>query len=378
LSSIDEAPASGDKGEITAWRTLTADERLACRTFVEVSCLIHDVGNPPFGHFGEKAIQAWFRRQHLNLGNARGDVLRRDFEQFDGNKQGFRILTRLQRNFGDEFGLNLSYAQLAATIKYPVERGTKGSVFASEEEIKTEIWNELKLNPGERHPLSLIMEAADDIAYCVSDIEDANAKGLIPDVDLATVLGDATDQDPNRSRRFTRGRTNVTVRLVTEAAAQFVSRLAGAADGGFDTLQSLLKDNGRLESIRSVAIARIYSSRVVMANELIGFKVITGMLDTLRPLLEMEPVEFESFVSSFRCGEALPTVASKLTEQPGLLSLFPVDLLETYVDAVKKDAFPELFHRAHLLMDFVAGMTDDVAVRAYRIMTGQTAHAFDR
>ncbi len=123
-------------------------------SFVEVSCLMHDLGNPPFGHFGEKCIQEWFAKRQKTVkerfaDKQEFDTRYEDFLRFDGNPQGFRLATRLQW-VNDAFGYNLTYSQLAATLKYPwtPERiGTekdsviikKAGVFHSEAAILSEI-----------------------------------------------------------------------------------------------------------------------------------------------------------------------------------------------------------------------------------------------
>jgi dGTPase len=176
---LDErASAATGKDVVGEWRTLDWQQRLAVRAFVDVACMVHDIGNPPFGHFGEKAIRAWFTKREPKVGvGEEGDRLGADFKTFDGNKQGFRVLTRLQRNLDDRFGLNLTFTQLAATLKYPWRGKDKGSVFESEWELFEQIWEKVELMPEKGHPLALLMEAADDIAYCVSDVEDASTKG---------------------------------------------------------------------------------------------------------------------------------------------------------------------------------------------------------
>ncbi|MBK7706575.1 MAG: hypothetical protein IPJ30_12565 [Acidobacteria bacterium] len=194
--------------------------------------MLHDIGNPPFGHFGEKAIQDWFRLNGTELfitaineehrlqtkTGVWGDNeiklselkdkrhnskafkwidhffrnLLPDFLEFDGNPQGFRIVTRLQWNLY-RYSLNLTYSQLASILKYnrccvelPENKDAlnhpfckKAGYFFSEKKIVDEIRSVLHLDEFRRFPLTYIMEAADDIAYCLSDIEDGMEKNLI-------------------------------------------------------------------------------------------------------------------------------------------------------------------------------------------------------
>ena len=162
---------------------------------VETACLMHDIGNPPFGHFGEEALQRWFRgrgAESYKRSTQREDwetILSQnaaDFLHFDGNPQGFRIVSQLQ--YGLRPGMNLTFTQFFAGIKYPrsareVDKNNpfkkKAGYFATEEDLVATMRDALKIEDGCRHPLSYIMEAADDIAYCMSDLEDGFEKGLI-------------------------------------------------------------------------------------------------------------------------------------------------------------------------------------------------------
>ncbi|WP_278442037.1 deoxyguanosinetriphosphate triphosphohydrolase family protein [Pseudomonas oryzihabitans] len=156
--------------------------------------LAHDLGNPPFGHQGELAIQQWFlEKKHESFD--------KDFVEFDGNAQTFRLLTRLQL-LNDKFGLNLTVSTLAALLKYPSVYGSKSKggfkkhgVFQSEREIIQEVWQETGLSEGIRHPLAYIMEACDDIAYSIIDAEDTVKKGYASFYDLMDHLENNSSND---------------------------------------------------------------------------------------------------------------------------------------------------------------------------------------
>jgi len=162
--------------------------------------LAHDLGNSPFGHQGELAIQQWFHD-----GNA-GKEIATDFSEFDGNAQTFRLLTRLQV-LNDQFGLNLTLGTLAALIKYPSVYGAadkggfkKFGIFRSEETIVGEVWEHTGLAPGLRHPLAYVMEACDDIAYSIIDAEDTVKKGYASFYDLMDFLESFDGSDAVISR----------------------------------------------------------------------------------------------------------------------------------------------------------------------------------
>jgi len=172
---------------------------------VAAACLAHDIGNPPFGHIGEFAIQSWFSDQTLRqarpgLAKVMTSEKRKDFERFDGNAQAFRILTRLQGWGYDRGGLRLTAATLGALVKYPnashVDSGFKEGKFGfydSEKDVFENLaarTNMLRLSEGKfaRHPLAFITEAADDIAYLTSDVEDAVKFGMISYEEAEEVL----------------------------------------------------------------------------------------------------------------------------------------------------------------------------------------------
>ena len=150
---------------------------------VQSACLAHDIGNPPFGHAGEYAIRHWFKENGSKLALHKASE-RNDLEIFEGNAQGFRVVTSIENNYGSG-GLRLTYATLGTLIKYPwfsdhalAEEKGKFNFFQTEKSIVKEISEQLGLKDTDgirfsRHPLSYLMEAADDICYKVLDIEDA-------------------------------------------------------------------------------------------------------------------------------------------------------------------------------------------------------------
>jgi dGTPase len=172
----------------------TKDDIRCIEAIVENACLMHDIGNPPFGHFGEEAIKRWFNErapQIFEKAHARlslGHVDRRlyDLTNFDGNPQGFRIVTKLHAEI-DEFGLNLTYATLLASIKYPnyseVSKDRpffkKLGIFSSEADLYKNICETTGHALSKRYFIVYLVELADDICYCLSDIADAFEKRVV-------------------------------------------------------------------------------------------------------------------------------------------------------------------------------------------------------
>lgn len=173
-------------------------------TILQCAGLIHDIGNPPFGHFGETAIQDWFKenlsKKEYNgvpISEQLNEQMKNDFYHFEGNTQALRVVTKLHF-LVDEHGMNLTKALLGTIIKYPVSseeidkksgniRNKKMGYFFADKDIFEEIQNTLGTN-GNRHPLTYLLEAADDIAYKTADIEDAIKKGCISYQDLVNEL----------------------------------------------------------------------------------------------------------------------------------------------------------------------------------------------
>lgn len=169
------------------------DQRDRLGKVVATACLLHDLGNPPFGHEGEQAVRSWVDERGLTYADYRG---------FDGNAQGFRIAVRLQHQ-GKKHGMNLTAATLATMLKYPRvpsadetanenrrKRG-KWSVMSSEADHYERVRELVGLRPGARHPLSYVVEAADDIVNRLVDIEDALKVGLVSFQDVIDALSGA-------------------------------------------------------------------------------------------------------------------------------------------------------------------------------------------
>jgi dGTPase len=175
--------------------------------------LAHDLGNPPFGHQGEKAIGGWFRvhRQVLTEGHSLTERMQQDLLKFEGNAQTLRIVSRLQLPT-DGRGLNLTLGTLGALMKYTVSSDKtsnesastkKFGHFVSEDAVVSEIREATGLREGVRHPLAFVMEACDDIAYSVLDVEDAVKKGLVSVADVLWSLKEGSKSELAKMQRDT-------------------------------------------------------------------------------------------------------------------------------------------------------------------------------
>ncbi|MBO4300140.1 MAG: dNTP triphosphohydrolase, partial [Desulfovibrio sp.] len=165
---------------------------------LQAACLAHDIGNPPFGHAGEEAIRDWFAEAVKGpyFRELTQDVLA-DFLCFDGNAQGFRVINTLENN-KDRGGLRLTFPVIATLVKYPCSsseargRGrNKFNFYAAERDLFGEVLTTLGLSVGSgftRHPLSYLLEAADDICYRIIDMEDARELGIITYADITQAM----------------------------------------------------------------------------------------------------------------------------------------------------------------------------------------------
>jgi len=401
-------------------RILNALEQGALVNFVETACLMHDIGNPPFGHFGEAAIQHWFRtngehcvRDALGLSKDQQcpeDDLSvaqsiADFHEFDGNPQGLRIVARLQWN-SDPFGLNLTKTTLASFLKYIRIAGEsssgkfskKAGFFSTEKAVVDSVWSEFKYDKPQRFPLAYIMEAADDIAYCISDLEDSFEKNIVhesialEDVERRYLENNFKDIDSahkeikaaltamrcgkrgEKEFTYTDFRTSLNRTIILYVAEQYVLHHESVMNG---TLESLLPKSDPpgavLAALKDYCREHVYPHESIQRIELAGYTAIRGLLDHFRLLLEASSERFSAamrYEKSDPCGEPI-LIESKI------LSLFPEKYKKVYLHHVseaggseREKRFNEWNARAHLVVDFVSGMTDDFAMTTYRTLSG--------
>jgi len=388
----------------------------AFQSFVESACLVHDLGNPPFGHFGERAIQHWFeqnkkelfkgwlRPEFVRSAKHQADSLYKDFLSFDGNPQGFRILTRLQWNT-DRFGLNLTSTQLAATMKYvcrPDEVDStrrffkKPGFFASETEVVDEILPRTGIVSGKRHPLAYLMEAADDIAYCLSDLEDAVEKGLFTESFILDLIKEELRKNKTAPKFLTIAkRAGDRMKAGDEAGAGLLFLRTDAINAIVkDAANAFVRDHDRflrseapplveidpessifLDLLKNIAREHIYTSKLVLQNEITGSRVIKGLLDEYKPIL-CAPL---ARVSAARSGRLVDHAGGAISSETSLFKQLPGKHLKVYDHHVsqysgQEQLLWEPFFRMHLIVDFVSGMTDQFALGFYHLLQGNRRH----
>lgn len=396
----------------------------ATESLVEMGCLMHDIGNPPFGHFGEEIISRWFAERLPELSVFKRELtdphqqelrqqLLLELQQFEGNAQAIRLLFSLQK-------LNLTYLQSACVLKYtrcatepkpaqdhPLSYLQKKPGFYFSEKVFVEaLWKELDLKLGHRFALSYLMEAADDISYCLADIEDSVDKGILSYKELASLLKEefaeqyphdpegahfkgksfnqlvdesleaARQESYNKDHEFfVRLRVKLVHPLVEHAAQAFVDHLPQVADGSLN--KALLEDDSPchalISTLKQVAFKHVFNVSEVTTLMLQGNRIISGLLDFYLPLLELPKADFSLLVK----GKRIPD--KQLHFETLLVDRMPRKHLKAYqllgdsaqdLNAGQLDAATwELYCRCRLIQDMISGMTDQYALDEYQILS---------
>lgn len=350
--------------------------------------LVHDLGNPPFGHQGEAAIQSWFKEHPSVLKNLDKKQHKQDFLKFEGNAQAFRLVTRLQL-LNDDFGLDLTAATLSAMMKYPINSNEtdedhvakkKHGFFASEAHIVEEIHQRTGLQFGIRHPLAYVMEACDDIAYVVLDAEDSIKKNLASFPDLLSFLETHAKSDPivseviNESREkyeqyksqklspaelndisMQRFRAFAIGHMVREVSGAFIHRCHDLLNGGIST--SLIKQTNTenlRKTLKEFAYLHAYTHKSVLRVELEGYHVIRSLMDILWAAIRDRG---DDHISAPRKNPFTRYVYQKISE----------NYRRTFENPnLQDEKLPIRYRECLLLTDMISGMTDSYAMDLHK------------
>lgn len=338
---------------------------------VAAAALSHDIGNPPFGHSGEKAIGEYFL-------NGKGKKYKeklspkeyQDLVSFEGNANGLMVLSSSM--FGNEGGLRISYATLGAFMKYPKESlpikptnriaDKKYGFFQADKEFVKEVAEELGLIPNktgddigfERHPLAYLVEAADDICYTIIDFEDGINLGWIDEEYALEYLIKLVKDNINSSKynqlktredRISYLRAVAIGRMINEVIEVFQENEEKILGGDFPyALTDKSQFKAQLDDIIKICVKKIYQSNEVTQKEITGYKVISVLLDTFTTAYNNK---FERKTSNY----------DKL-----ILRLLP----EKYKAEETKSVYQRLLHICH----FVSLLTDGNALQIYKIIQG--------
>lgn len=379
----------GDKSFLLSYKADVCD-------ILQCAGLLHDIGNPPFGHFGETAIRDWFRK-NLPLiawkGRPLTEILtpqmQEDFYQFEGNTQALRLVTKLHY-LVDRHGMNLTKGLLGTIIKYPVAsteidgksgdiRTKKMGYFYADREVFREI-QESTGTCGKRHPLAFALEAADDIAYKTADIEDAFKKGCITYEQLIRELKDYKREEQDSSyrnitelleyrykRAVEKGMDHPHANAVQNWVVQVQGRMIRSATDGFvrhyeEIMEGVYKKDlfsgmpGALlmDALGDIAYRYAFVSAPILKLE-IGADAIFDFL--LRKMV--------GAAICYDSGEPMTAVQRKLMS---IISDNYKAIYHIYADG--KDEAEKLYLRLLLVTDEVCGMTDSYAKELYQELSG--------
>ncbi|QNI01749.1 deoxyguanosinetriphosphate triphosphohydrolase [Halomonas sp. SH5A2] len=336
---------------------------------VQTACLGHDIGNPPFGHAGEYAIRDWFQRaQSSGLLEGLSDAEREDLLTYEGNAQGFRVITQIEYNQFNG-GMRLSAATLGALLKYPWTvrysgRAGKFGAYQSEQALLKEVAEAVGLLPqGEqrwcRHPLAWLVEAADDICYALLDLEDGLEMGILRYEEVVEVLRQIAGEFPpeyaemqarnvSQRRRIALLRGAAMERAVNDVGAVFVQHEQALLSGTLsdDLLELCHPDLGwGVQAAKQLARERIFQNERKAKLEI-------GAYTTLGILLE-------AFIG-----------AAHELHHTGRSSFKHQRVLALIGENTPLASWP-LYESYRRMLDFIGGMTDHYAVDLAQEMGGR-------
>ena len=339
-------------------------------TIVSAACLAHDLGNPPFGHSGEKAIQTFFSEgPRQKIKSMVSSEFWDDITHFEGNANAFRILTHRFKG-RRQGGFVMTYSMLASIVKYPFASSLAGNhgkfgFFASEAESYRKIADELgifcKSAPGEplkyaRHPLVYMVEAADDICYEIMDIEDSHKLKILSFAETEHLLLSFFDEDiqqkirqriideemTDENEKVVYMRASVIGKLENECVAAFLAHeeeiLAGTFEGSLiDHISERQKK--AYKECEKISYSKIYQSKPVLDIELSGYQIMATLMEVF--------IEAAVNPSRFYSKQLLRRVSSQYDIEN--------ENLEERIMAV---------------IDYISGMTDIYALDIYQKING--------
>lgn len=329
-----------------------------CGTLVQAASLAHDIGNPPFGHAGEEAIRTWFK-EHPKFLEGFSTEEKNDFLYWEGNAQALRVVTKIENDYFDG-GMKLTYAVLGSFMKYPYishgEKTPKFGCFWSERKELTEIALALGLikyndYSWKRHPFAFLSEAADDICYSMTDIEDAHELKILSYKEIQEIFKNFINHEDfsnyekriNNEAIFARRRLSLLRAIfinscLKEVMKEFEKNIDVILEGGLDVpLTSLIREPEKsiLEKISEVCRERVFTDQRKIELEI----AVHSIMDILLTNFCTSALELTQ-------GKSLSFKTKKICDLMG----------ET---AIQKDG--TTFDAYHRVLDYISGMTDNYA-----------------
>jgi dGTPase len=357
-------------------------EENSLANIVQAACAAHDIGNPPFGHSGEKAIGAWFSKKFTNPEGIFAELepaLQEEFSAFEGNAQGFRIIARTEM-YREDGGMRLSKAVLGAFMKYPLSAATKKvlsdanykesgyfgakkfGIFNSELPLFEEVAETLDLPKTvvgahrwwRRHPLVFVVEAADDICYNIIDLEDAFTTGELPFDVVRGALFDLADKPNQDTSDMSKAEEIAYLRAVSigkgidSCLEAFKGNYSAIMDGTFSrSLVEAGQLSRQFNGIKELSTKRIFTARRKTELEISGHRIISNVLSGILPVYEQ--LAANNWDRNHLDGHANQMVRALQIDLRGVSN-------------------PE--QALHSMGDFISGMTDRYALRISRMLSG--------
>jgi len=376
----------------------------------EMTSLMHDIGNPPFGHSAEQTINKWIGDNAIpileNFASSSSEsktlkaLIAKDICNYDGNAQAIRVISKLQR-------LNLSYTQTLAVLKYTrgafEDKPLKGDKFDylqkkpgfyySEKDFILELQEVLGVDKGHRFPITYIMEAADDISYLTADLEDSVEKGILSLDEVYNIIkSECKKQDEKYlleliekqyakakeneepyqfNMFFTLTRATLVTALVFHVVDIYIDNHEAIYNGEFNAALLEYDKESKyykaIEVLQNISVKYIYQNKEVQTLELQGYAIVNGLLDIYKPLLELSSEDFDKLLADEKIDCFISMRLIKRIS-PKQIVAYKNDVKK--LDKKDKEQYTilEWYYRVRLLIDYISGMTDDFALEEYRVL----------
>lgn len=395
------------------------------------AALLHDIGNPPFGHLGERAIRNYFKENWniltYNVFDANDrttekllsdfyfepdyEQMKNDFCRFDGNAQSFRVAAKIP-TYKPDHSSELSASILGAMIKYPnssvaeYANKNKFGYYYSEKDRIAELSVLGVYCEGKRNPLAYLVEVADDISYVTSDFDDIVKKGILTYENFADELSQIEDDETdaellnfkNNFYRYynenlkqqdmmspfeltiQRMTNDLRLQLIKTVARVFTSSLSDSENGFLFELNaettstdySNLIERSDLDKlvkwIKNLFVKYVYSNRAIIATELSGYSILYNLMDSfVKCVLSLN---FNLNDNNFGFEKDSSDNIAKEKRIFGLFSDNFVELFKNESSSFDTNSLNHIYYRLRLVVDYVSGMTDTYAKEIYQIING--------
>ena len=424
VSSFGKSLAQSIADEIIKNRLdeeFTVSDATAITNILASAGLLHDIGNPPFGHFGEDTIRDWFSKNmnRIEMKNENGNLkklgelldnqMKNDLLFFEGNAQAIRVVSKLHF-LVDEKGMNLTFALLNTLIKYPVDslninkksgdiKDKKMGYYLAEEELFREIVEstgtyDSKNNTVYRHPLTFILEAADDIAYCTADIEDGMRKGFINFEKFIKTIKEEVEEGEKifeklmGYRKYAEERgydspslyavqrwvVSVQGMFIRNVVETFIKNYESIMNGEFRTDLFEDTESGKLiKTLKKIAFKEVFESKAILKMEITANNILNYFLDNFVKSILYWDTPYEKELTGIDKKYIAILSENQRHIYKHYSNLYNEKLEKEHLnenERKKKDYNYRLYLRLLLVTDYLSGMTDSFIKTLYQELVG--------